>query len=340
MTVSYARRVSLRTDTIRVSRCAHCRDPVLLSRLPTLVWRGLWELRASCQQRRSPGRATPRAIACRRKVRGLSAESFVLRVDRQCSPPRRTCWRLRSRALMIPVRSRRRWPFGWTARSRGQSFLPPSRAFREIPHFPLAPNQSNAMTEINKMPRRSDNGEHWLRRHSPEARGDVCASINYMKAMAQRPARYLCTPPPGMPELNWELESHPVQVYNGRPRLSSLSIETQGFTLRRAATAMTNFYDHEQVRHTYYPEVERLVREVTGAHHVLAFDDNVRNGSKAERQQNRRVSPCPLCACRLHSEVRTATRARLAPRTRGGARAHATVCLRQRVATDLRTSAE
>ena len=28
---------------------------------------------------------------------------------------------------------------------------------------------------------------------------------------------------------------------------------------------MTNFYDHEQVLHTYYPEVERLVREVTGA---------------------------------------------------------------------------
>jgi hypothetical protein len=80
-----------------------------------------------------------------------------------------------------------------------------------------------------------------------EARGDVCASINYMKVMAQRPARYLCTPPPGMPELNWELESHPVRVFNGRPRLSSFSIETQGFTLRRAASAMTNFYDHEQV---------------------------------------------------------------------------------------------
>ena len=124
-----------------------------------------------------------------------------------------------------------------------------------------------------------------------EARGDVCASINYMKVMAQRPARYLCTPPPGMPELNWELESHPVRVFNGRPRLSSFSIETQGFTLRRAASAMTNFYDHEQVRHTYYPEVERLVREVTGAHHVLAFDDNVWNGSKAERQKTGAFPP-------------------------------------------------
>jgi CubicO group peptidase (beta-lactamase class C family) len=95
-------------------------------------------------------------------VRLLSEErvrSFCA-VDRLCSPPRRTCWPLRSRALMIPVPSRRRWPFGWTAHSRGQSFLTPSRAFREIPHFPLAPTQSTAMTAIHEMPIRSDNGEH------------------------------------------------------------------------------------------------------------------------------------------------------------------------------------
>ena len=52
-----------------------------------------------------------------------------------------------------------------------------------------------------------------------EVSGDVRSSINYMIAMAQRPARYLCTPPPGTPELNWKLESQPVRVYNGRPRL-------------------------------------------------------------------------------------------------------------------------
>jgi hypothetical protein len=113
--------------------------------------------------------------------------------------------------------------------------------------------------------------------------GDVRSSINYMIAMAQKPARYLCTPPPGAPEFNWQLESQSVQVYDGRPRLSLLSIEKQGFTLRRAETAVTNFYDQEQVLHTYYPEVERLVREVTDARTVLAFDYNVRSGSKDER---------------------------------------------------------
>ena len=81
---------------------------------------------------------------------------------------------------------------------------------------------------------------------------------------------------------------------------------------------MTNFYDQEQVLHTYYPEVERLVREVTGARKVLAFDYNVRKRVKSRAPQNRSVSACPLCARRLHTEVSTATSARPAPRTRGG----------------------
>ena len=121
--------------------------------------------------------------------------------------------------------------------------------------------------------------------------GDVRASINYMVAMAQKPARYLCTPPPGTPELNWQVESRAVHVYDGRPRLSSLSIEQQGFTLRREETTVTDFYDQAQVLDTYYPEVEQLVRGVTGARQVLAFDYNVRNGSKAERRKTGAFPP-------------------------------------------------
>jgi hypothetical protein len=101
---------------------------------------------------------------------------------------------------------------------------------------------------------------HTIETTITDAKGDVCASINYMKAMAQRPARSLCTPPPGMPELNWELESYLVQVSNARPHLSSLSIETQGFTSRRVVTAVTNFYDHEQVRMPLRARVSRCAR--------------------------------------------------------------------------------
>ena len=124
-----------------------------------------------------------------------------------------------------------------------------------------------------------------------DASGDVRSFISYMIAMAQKPARYLCTPPPGAPELNWQLASQPVQIYNGRPLLSSLSLERQGFTLRRAETAVENFYDETQVAQVYYPEVERLVSDVTGAQKVLAFDYNLRSGSKEDRNRTGAFPP-------------------------------------------------
>jgi hypothetical protein len=46
-----------------------------------------------------------------------------------------------------------------------------------------------------------------------------------------------------------------------------------------------DFYNAEEVRRVYYPEVERLVKEKTGAVRVIVFDHNVRNGSKEMREK-------------------------------------------------------
>jgi hypothetical protein len=118
-----------------------------------------------------------------------------------------------------------------------------------------------------------------------DASGNVHSSISYMVTMAEKPARYLCAPPPGAPELNWQLGAAPVQIQNGRLQSSSLSLEKQGFILRRAVTAVTNFYDDAQVAEIYYPEVERLVGQLTGAQKVLVFDYNRRSGSKEDREK-------------------------------------------------------
>jgi hypothetical protein len=48
-------------------------------------------------------------------------------------------------------------------------------------------------------------------------------------------------------------------------------------------SSVKNFYDSDEVKRVYYPEMERLVRASTGAARVLVFDHNVRNGSKEER---------------------------------------------------------
>src|SRR5215471_2639542 len=66
-----------------------------------------------------------------------------------------------------------------------------------------------------------------------------------------------------------------------RPVADGLSLDREGFALRRHDTAVTDFYDEKQVREIYYPEMERLVAEATGAQKVLVFDHTVRTAERA-----------------------------------------------------------
>jgi hypothetical protein len=60
-------------------------------------------------------------------------------------------------------------------------------------------------------------------------------------------------------------------------------LDQHGFQLIRHETRVKNFYDELEVKTTYYPEVEYLVRTLTGATRVLAFDHNVRCGTLAQQ---------------------------------------------------------
>src|SRR5215472_9169271 len=74
-----------------------------------------------------------------------------------------------------------------------------------------------------------------------------------------------------------------VPVYDARAVLDQLSLEQQGFILRHHKTAVTNFFDQKEVRAVYYPEVEQLLTQTTGAARAVAFEHDVRSASKAER---------------------------------------------------------
>jgi hypothetical protein len=71
-----------------------------------------------------------------------------------------------------------------------------------------------------------------------------------------------------------------VIIHDGRELTESLSLDRQGFELRHHETAVSNFYDEAEVRAVYYPEVERLLKIVTGATKVVAFEHDVRRASQ------------------------------------------------------------
>lgn len=68
-----------------------------------------------------------------------------------------------------------------------------------------------------------------------------------------------------------------------RVRCSRSSLDREGVVLTHQESKVANFYDPDEVRATYYPEVERMVKELTGAIKVHVFDHNVRCKTMARR---------------------------------------------------------
>ncbi|HEY4251474.1 MAG TPA: CmcJ/NvfI family oxidoreductase [Roseomonas sp.] len=107
------------------------------------------------------------------------------------------------------------------------------------------------------------------------------ATLNYLRPVAGRPARYVTEPPPGVPRSTIAIEPHRVTIENGRLREHSFTLDAHGFALLRAPTRFRDFYDQDAVRDRYLPEVEAVLRDALGASRVVAFDHNVRNAHRA-----------------------------------------------------------
>jgi hypothetical protein len=111
----------------------------------------------------------------------------------------------------------------------------------------------------------------------------VKARLTYLAEPTPKPVNYTYDPPAGVPRQSGKYAEQSIAVRNGREVLSELSLDTTGFVLINHETAVSDFYDPDEVKSVYYPEVERLLKRVTGAERVVVFDHIVRNPLLAER---------------------------------------------------------
>ena len=86
------------------------------------------------------------------------------------------------------------------------------------------------------------------------------AELHYLIRTAEKPARYVMEPPPGVPTWNGIDDPHTVLIEDARGREPELTLDRNGFTLIKARTSVRNFYDPDEIKSVYYPEVERLLR--------------------------------------------------------------------------------
>jgi hypothetical protein len=111
------------------------------------------------------------------------------------------------------------------------------------------------------------------------------APMNYLVDTGEKPVSYTYEPPPGVAPRTGRIVKQTIGIINGRPMVDKITLDDQGFMLTHHETAVRDFYDADEVRRVYYPEVERLVMEKTGATRVIVFDHNVRNSSKEAREK-------------------------------------------------------
>jgi len=121
----------------------------------------------------------------------------------------------------------------------------------------------------------------------PEAPATIDASINYYLDNGEKPYTY--TGGPGSTDLrsSTTADPHRVAMHNGRPFVDRFALERDGFHFVPHDTKVQSFFEEDEIRRVYYPEMEALVKAESGAKRVVVFDHTLRTADDAEREQRK-----------------------------------------------------
>lgn len=76
---------------------------------------------------------------------------------------------------------------------------------------------------------------------------------------------------------------HVMRIEDGRRRVGDFRLDEAGFELVDHPTRMINFFDPDELKRIYYPEMERLIADRSGAKRVFVFDHTLRSSDEDER---------------------------------------------------------
>lgn len=112
----------------------------------------------------------------------------------------------------------------------------------------------------------------------------LSAEIVYAVATGEKPVNETFGPGNIHRRTTGAKERRSVTIEDGRASAGEFTLDTHGFAFVGHPTAMRDFLDPDELKRIYYPEIERLVREVSGAARVVVFDHTLRSGDESERE--------------------------------------------------------
>jgi len=113
------------------------------------------------------------------------------------------------------------------------------------------------------------------------------ATVNYLLDTGEMPYTY--TGGPGSTEVRSEgkIDPRTVTMHNARLELDRFVLDRDGFRYVPHDTKVKDFFDQDEIRRVYYPEMEALIRAQTDATRVVVFDHTLRTADDAFREQHK-----------------------------------------------------
>jgi hypothetical protein len=114
--------------------------------------------------------------------------------------------------------------------------------------------------------------------------GAVTAGLHYTVDTGVKPVNETFGPNNIRRRVSGENEVREMTICNGRPLAQEFDLEVTGFEFVDHETQVRDFFDAAELKRVYYPEVEALIKRVSGASRVVVFDHTLRSGDQAERE--------------------------------------------------------
>jgi hypothetical protein len=109
----------------------------------------------------------------------------------------------------------------------------------------------------------------------------VEAPLTFIRRSDAKPVLQSAALTGSAPRELFETERHAVPIRDVRPSAQMLSLDREGFLLLRHPSAVTDYYDDDQIERVYHPEIAAFLRRVTGADRVVVFDTTRRSDGGA-----------------------------------------------------------
>jgi hypothetical protein len=88
-----------------------------------------------------------------------------------------------------------------------------------------------------------------------------------------------------------ERDERRMTLHNGRRQVGEFKIDVHGFRFIDHDTKVASFFEDEQIKRVYYPEMEALIKAETGASRVVVFDHTLRTADDADREARKIREP-------------------------------------------------